>query len=148
MRSAQIVAGRRWVLVLEPGEELVGTVSAWAERIGVRAATVEFFGAFRSARLIAATEPVADPEPPLPQQVEVTYLEGVGSGSIGLADGGPSVHLHIAAGVKEQGGAAYAGHLLAAEVHYTVEVVVQEAVGPDFVLRPLPGFGINALHFS
>jgi predicted DNA-binding protein with PD1-like motif len=137
------------MLVLEPGEEVLATVTRWAEREGVTSATVDmFFGALRSARLIATNGEMADPEPPLPDQVELAYLEGVGAGSIGTVDGRTVVHLHLAAGAKGEAGAAYAGHLLAAETHYTLEMVVQEVLDPVFRLEPDAVFGINCLHFG
>ncbi len=149
MREAVIATGRRWMLVLEPGEEMLSSVTAWAERIGVTAATVDmFFGALRSVRLIATTEPVDDPEPPLPEEVEVAYLEGIGAGSIVTVDGHPRVHLHVAAGAKAQGGVAYAGHVLSAETHYTMEMVVQEIVSPQLRLEPSAEFGIGCVHFE
>ena len=149
MRATNVTLGRRWMLVLEPGEEVLATVTQWAEREGVTSATVDmFFGALRSARLIATNGEMVDPEPPLPDQVDVTYLEGVGAGSIGTVDGRTVVHLHLAAGAKGEGGAAYAGHLLAAETHYTLEMVVQEVLDPVFRLEPDAAFGINCLHFD
>jgi len=55
----------------------------------------------------------------------------------------------VAAGVKSAAGAAYAGHVLAAEAHYTVEAVVTEVVAPRFVLRPDPrAHGLDCLDFA
>ena len=149
MRSAELTMGRRWVIVLEPGEEVVSSLTRWCAGEGVTAATVDmFFGAFRSARLIASHGQILDPEPPLLDEVEVTYLEGIGSGTVSVVDGAPRVHLHIAAGAKDQAGAAYAGHLLSAETHYTVEIIVHEVVAPAFGLRAHPAHGVNCLIFE
>jgi predicted DNA-binding protein with PD1-like motif len=149
MRSAELTLGRRFVVVLEPGEEVLSTLADWCAREGVAQGTLELFGAFRSLRLIAAHEPVADHEPPLAQSVEVAYLEGSGSGSISTRDGAPRVHLHLAAGAKAEGGAAYAGHVLAAEVHYTAEAVVTEVLSPRFAPAPDPhAHGLDTLRFA
>ena len=149
MRSAHLTTGRRFLIVLDPGEELLATVSSWAAENGVTSATIDmFFGAFRRIGLIAGHEPVDDPEPPLPASVEVTYLEGVGAGSISTTDGVPRAHLHIAAGVKSAAGAAYAGHVLYAETHYTVELVVQEILEPTFAPQLSAEFGIPCMHFT
>ncbi|MDF2991130.1 MAG: hypothetical protein K0S37_1644 [Microbacterium sp.] len=150
MRSAELSLGRRFLVVLDPGEELISTLSRWAEENGIRSATVDqFFGAFRSIRLIAGDEPTHDPEPPLPTEVELRYLEGIGSGSISLMNGRARVHLHIAAGVKDERGLGYAGHVLSAETHYTVEVLVQEVSGAEFVSVPDPAaHGLPSLRFA
>ncbi|MCX6502848.1 MAG: DNA-binding protein [Microbacterium sp.] len=149
MRSAALTTGRRFLVVLDPGEDLLETVSSWAVAHGVTSATIDmFFGAFRRVGLIAADGPIEDPEAPLPASVDVTYLEGVGAGSISTVDGIPRAHLHVAAGVKAEAGAAYAGHVLYAETHYTVELVVQEILAPTFAPRLSPEFGIPCMHFS
>lgn len=149
VRSAQIETGRRWVVVLEPGEEILSTVGAWAAREGVDQALVSFFGAFRWVRMIGAEDPVTDPEPPLPEAVEVAYVEGVGSGSIAPAGTGTRVHLHAAVGVKDQRTAGFAGHILAAEAHYTVEISILEVTSPGFVLEPDErAYGLSSLTFS
>ncbi|MFT4307609.1 MAG: DNA-binding protein [Microbacterium sp.] len=149
MREAELGVGRRWVLVLEPGEELIGALTAWCGRVGLAQGLVQFFGAFRTMSLIASRDEVADPERPLPATVETRYLEGVGLGSIAASETGTVVHLHASAGVKDQAAAAYAGHVTAAEVHYTTEVVVQEVTGPAMVLRPdARSYGLNCVFFD
>jgi len=149
VRSALLTTGRQWMLVLEPGEELLETISAWCARTGVAQATVTLFGAFRSVRLIATNAPLADEEPPLADAVDVSYVEGSGSGTVTTVDASPKPHIHVAVGVKSQGAAAYAGHVLQAEAHYTVEVMVTEVISPTFVLRPDDNaFGLNSLHFA
>ncbi|WP_341578381.1 PPC domain-containing DNA-binding protein [Microbacterium schleiferi] len=149
MRSAEITTGRQWMLVLDPGEELLETITAWCVSAGVTQATVSLFGAFRSVRLIGTNAPLADEEPPLADAVDIAYLEGVGSGTITSVGGTPRPHIHVAAGVKSQGSTAYAGHLLRGEVHYTVEVTVIEVISPTFVLRhDTEAFGLTSLHFT
>jgi len=149
VRSAPITTGRQWMLVLEPGEELLQTITAWCVRTGVTQGTITLFGAFRSVRLIGTHAPLDDEEPPLPDAVDVAYVEGSGSGTITTVDGSPKPHIHAAVGVKSQGAAAYAGHVLRAEAHYTVEATVTEVVSPTFVLRPdAEAFGLTSLHFT
>lgn len=149
VRSALLTTGRQWMLVLEPGEELLEAITAWCVRTEVIQATVTLFGAFRSVRLIATHAPLADQEPPLADAVDIAYVEGSGSGTVTTVDGSPRPHIHVAVGVKSQGAAAYAGHVLQAQVHYTVEVMVTEVISPTFVLRPdTQAFGLNSLHFA
>lgn len=152
MRSAEVTTGRRFALVLEPGDEVLTALTRACREHGVRQGFVPVFsGAFRTARFIAADSPVEDQEPPLPQEVTVTYTEGVGSGTI-LWDEDSRIalpHLHLAVGVKNAAAAAFAGHLLGAEVHYTVEVLLEEVVAPALLRVPDPrAFGIPTMRFG
>jgi predicted DNA-binding protein with PD1-like motif len=152
MQSTEVTTGRRIAVVLEPGDEVLAAVAGACRAHGVRQGFVPVFsGAFRTARFIAADTPVADQEPPLPQEVTVTYTEGIGSGTV-LWDeeaGVPVPHLHLAVGVKNAAAAAFAGHLLGAEVHYTVEVLIEEVVAPALLRVPDPrAYGIPTMRFG
>ncbi len=139
MRSVSLTSGRRLLVVLEDGDEVIAGIAAACAAHGIeRAALPVVSGAFRSVRLIGTREPVADPEPPLPASVTVLWAEGIAQGTVcpGPA-GAPAVHLHAAVGVKDEGSAAYAGHVLAAVAHYTVEVVIDEVIG-SFHREPDP----------
>jgi predicted DNA-binding protein with PD1-like motif len=152
VRTNEVRTGRRVAVVLEPGDDVLGAVTQACREHGIRQAFVPVLsGAFRSVRLIAAEEPVADPEPPLPQEVTVAYTEGIGSGTVQWDEttGTPQPHLHIAVGVKDAAAAAYAGHLLGAEAHYTVEILIDEVVSPALLRVPDPqAHGIPTLHFG
>jgi len=151
VHSSELIMGRRFALVLEPGEELVGSVRAFCEREGISSAFVpNFFGAYRDMTLIGADAAPDDEEPPLPDRVTVTYTEGIGSGSIATAaDGGVAVHLHAAVGRKSAGALAYAGHVMSAQVHYTTELVIEEVLSPVLTAVPVEAsFGIPCLRFA
>jgi predicted DNA-binding protein with PD1-like motif len=148
MQSAEIIAGRRFAIVLEPGDDVLSELAAACRRHDIaQAAITTLSGAFRVVRLIAAHTPAADPELPMPTAVDVPYSEGVGSGTITRGpDGEPVVHLHVAVGVKDEAGSAAAGHVLFAETHYIVEVVIEEILSPVLHRRPHPqSFGIPIL---
>ena len=149
MRAAELTLGRRFALVLDPGEELLGTVARFCAEHGIRQAIVPgFFGAFRDVELIATRGPLDDDEAPLQDRVSVAYVEGSGSGSIARRDDGMIVHLHAAVGVKRTGGEAVAGHVLAATAH-PVELFVDEVLAP--VLRQEPkaeSAGLYCLDFA
>ncbi len=152
MRTQEVTAGRHLAVVLEPGDEVLGSVTRACQQHGIRQGFVPVFsGAFRTVRLIAAHTPVDDQEPPLPQEVAVTYTEGIGSGTV-LWDettGTPQPHLHLAAGVKNAAAAAFAGHVLSAETHYTVEIMIEEVVSPAMLRLPdARAHGIPTLHFA
>ncbi|MEV7972799.1 DUF296 domain-containing protein [Cellulomonas sp. NPDC089187] len=152
MRAAELTVGRRFAVALEPGDEVLTCLAALCAEQGIRQATIPVFsGAFRSARFIAAHTPVDDEEPPLPQEVTVTYTEGIGSGTVLWDEQTQTAtpHLHVALGVKNTGATGYAGHLLGGEVHYTAEVVVEEVLSPTLLRVPdAAAFGIPTLHFG
>jgi len=152
VRSTEVTTGRRVAVVLEPGDEVLTSLTAACRAHGIRQGFVPVFsGAFRTARFIAADVPVDDQEPPLPQQVTVTYTEGIGSGTIlwDAETGTPTPHLHLAVGVKNAAAAGFAGHVLSAETHYTVEVLIEEVVAPALLRVPDPrAYGIPTMHFA
>ncbi|MEV7692160.1 PPC domain-containing DNA-binding protein [Microbacterium sp. NPDC089189] len=141
MRTAEATPGRRIVVILEPGDEVLSSLAEASRRHDVaQAAITTFSGALRNARLIASDTVPADPELPLPESVEIFYTEGVGSGTITRgADGEPVVHVHVALGAKDRSGLGAVGHLLHGETHYVVEIVLEEILAPTLVRRPHPG---------
>jgi hypothetical protein len=61
VRSAQVSAGRRLVVALEPGAEVLAAIGALCGQYQFRAAIVPvFFGAFTRVTLIGTREPVED----------------------------------------------------------------------------------------
>ncbi len=152
MQSTEVTIGRRVAIVLEPGDDVLGSLAQACRAHGIRQGFVPVFsGAFRTVRLIAADVPVADQEPPLPQEVTVTYTEGIGSGTIFWDEHAHVVvpHVHLAVGVKNAGAAGFAGHLLGAEAHYTVEVLLEEVVAPVLLRVPDPrAYGIPTMRFA
>ncbi len=115
---------RRWVLVGEPGDEVVAELTTFAERERVRAAHFTALGAFRSATLAYFDwEAKAYLEIPVAEQVEVTSLVG----DIGVADDGAAIHAHAVLGRRD--GSALTGHLLRGTVRPTLEVFVEEGAG-------------------
>lgn len=155
MREHLLVTGRRLVLSLEPGDEVLTSIGEACRRNGFeQAIVVVLSGALRSARLIGTHHPEGDPELPLADAIEVRYVEGTGSGTVSRAvtDSGDevyTVHVHVALGEKGSGARAVAGHLLSATTHYVVEVVLDEVLSPRFGREAsLATSGVPALTFS
>ncbi|WP_454049279.1 PPC domain-containing DNA-binding protein [Cellulomonas sp. Marseille-Q8402] len=152
MQTSEITTGRRVAVVLEPGDDVLTSLAEACRAHGIRQGFVPVFsGAFRTARFIAADVPVDDQEPPLPQEVTVTYTEGIGSGTVLWDEGAQEAvpHLHLAVGVKNAAAAGFAGHLLGAEAHYTVEVLLEEVVAPALLRVPDPrAYGIPTMRFA
>jgi predicted DNA-binding protein with PD1-like motif len=140
MQSAEATTGRRILVVLEPGDEILGSLAEACRLHDIDQAVITTFsGALRQARIIAADRPAVDPEAPLPESATVAYTEGVGSGTITRGtDGAHAVHVHVALGVKDRSGLAFAGHLLEGETHYVIEVVLDEILTPRLSRAPHP----------
>lgn len=152
MRSAEVTPGRRIAVVLHSGDDVLASIAAACTEHGIRQGYIPLFlGAFRAVRFIASQVPGADPEPPLKDSVEVTYAEGVGSGSItwDAETGAPHVHLHVAIGVKDTGATGFAGHVLAATTHYVAELVIDEVLSPVMTREQDElAYGLKNLSFS
>lgn len=115
-------ASRTYVLIAQPGEDALEALQALAEAEELSAAQLSAVGAFaratvgwfdreeKSYRHIAVEE-----------QCEVLSL----AGDIALGDAGPVVHAHVVLGLRD--GQVRGGHLLAAEVWPTLEVLIREA---------------------
>jgi predicted DNA-binding protein with PD1-like motif len=151
VRSAEVSPGRRLVAALEPGEEVLAAIGALCGQYEFRAAAVPvFFGAFTRVTLIGTREPVEDEDAPLPRSTTVEWVEGLGAATVAPGeDGGLIVHLHAAVGKKSDGAVGYAGHVLSAVTHYTVELVVEEILGTAIERRPDPAaHGLNTWRFG
>ena len=155
MREHPMITGRRLVLSLEPGDEVLTSIGDACRRHGFeQAIVVVLSGALRSARLIGTNNPEGDPELPLADAIEVRYVEGTGSGTVSrdIGDGGDevyTVHIHVALGEKGSGARAVAGHLLSGITHYVVEIVLDEVLSPRFGREAtLATSGVPALTFA
>lgn len=149
MRCTPVTSGRRLLVVLEPGDEVLTALAAACREHGIRqAAVTAFLGAFTAVDLIGTSDPVPDPDVPLPKATRVEFVEGTASGTVAPGpDGVPVVHLHAAVGVKGSAALGYVGHVLSAITHYTAEVLVEELLGVDLARRPDPrAHGIPTLH--
>jgi uncharacterized protein len=133
VKSRQIAEselGRRYLLVLERGDELMAEVKSFAERERLRTAEFTGIGAVSSARLAAF-----DPETreyvdiPDPGQTELVSLNG----RITLPkDADPTDppaerQLHVHCVLSREDGSAVAGHVFELVVRPTCEVVVNES---------------------
>jgi predicted DNA-binding protein with PD1-like motif len=113
---------RTFALILATGDEAIGCLKAFAENERIGGAQITAIGALSAARLAyfdwqsKAYLPID-----VSEQVEVASLVG----DIAIApDGMPSVHVHAVLGKRD--GMAAAGHLQAAQVRPTLEVIVTE----------------------
>jgi uncharacterized protein len=121
-RVAESGGERTFVLILETGEEAFSTITGFAEREDVGAASLTALGAFSKATVgwfdlgnkIYRKIPVTE-------QCEV--LSAIGD--IALDDDGkPSLHIHVVLGLSD--GSTRGGHLLESFVRPTLEVTLVE----------------------
>jgi predicted DNA-binding protein with PD1-like motif len=111
-----------FVVIVEPGEEAMATLTAFARAQALSASQITAIGAFERVVLGYFDRAKRDYQPiPIEQQVEVLSLVGdiVGQGE------DLKLHAHVVVGKSD--GSAYGGHLLEATVWPTLEAVITEA---------------------
>ena len=115
-QSAQEV----FALIFGKGDEFITGLTEFAESNNIGGS--HFTGAFSDVTLGYFDRQRKDYKKiPIEQQVEVLSLVG----DIALKDGRPQVHAHVVVGMSE--GTARGGHILAAHVWPTLEVVLSES---------------------
>ena len=132
--------GAAWVLRLETGDEVMGSLVAWAEENGIGFASVQAIGALQRAVLgyFDAGER-AYRRIPIEEHVEVVSL--LGNLSRG-EDGTPVAHVHAVLGYAD--GTTLGGHLFEGIVGPTLEVVLFPL--PEEIRRKKdPGTGLALL---
>lgn len=137
-KLVQESAPRTWVLVLEIGEDPVGALERFARERGVRGAHFAAIGAFSEAVVAFfdwSTKGYKDI--PVQEQVEVLSL----AGDVAESERGPQVHAHAVLGRSD--GSTVGGHLRAARVRPTLELVLEET--PAHLVRvhdPVSGLAL------
>jgi predicted DNA-binding protein with PD1-like motif len=127
---AESEAGRRYVLVLERGDELMAEVKAFAEQERLRASDFTAIGAVSSAKLAAFDVETREyVDIPDPGQVELVSLNG----RITLPqDADPSDppaerQLHVHCVLSYEDGTTLAGHVFELVIRPTCEVFITES---------------------
>lgn len=126
MRSKLINDGseKTYAVIFETGEEVISLLQRFAKENNLAASRFTAIGAFSSATLGYFDWEQKDYEKiAVAEQVEVLSLIG----DISLEDGEPKVHAHVVVGKRD--GSAHGGHLLAAYVRPTLEVILTESPG-------------------
>lgn len=115
---------RTFVLVFDIGDDPMAGLTAFARERSLKASRFTAIGAFSEATLGYFDWARKDYERiDVKEQVEVLALLG----DIALAGDEPKVHAHIVLGRRD--GSTRGGHLLAARVRPTLEVVLTESPG-------------------
>lgn len=120
---------KTFAVVLATGEEVMASLTAFAEENDLDAASLTAIGAFSDATLGYFDMERKDYKKiPIEEQVEVLSLVG----TVAPKEGGePQVHAHVVLGAPD--GTTRGGHLLEARVRPTLEVIVVES--PEHLRR-------------
>ncbi len=111
-----------YVAVLDPGEEAMTELSAFARQQGLTAAQVTAIGAFERATVGWFDRAAKDYRRiDVAGQCEVLSLMG----DIASGADGPQLHLHTVLGLPD--GTTRGGHLLGGQVWPTLEAIIREA---------------------
>lgn len=121
---------RTWVLVFETGDDVLPLLLQFARANQLTASHFSAIGAFERLTLGYFDWQRKDYlEIPIEEQVEVVSLLG----DIARKGNEPQIHAHVVVGKRD--GTAHGGHLLAATVRPTLEVILTES--PAYLARRL-----------
>lgn len=110
-----------FVLVLDPGDEAVASISSFAREQNLTAAQVTAIGAFERATVGWFDRNAKQYRPiEVDQQCEVLSLVG----DIAVGSDGPTPHLHAVLGLPD--GTTRGGHLLRGQVWPTLELIIRD----------------------
>jgi len=116
---------RRYMVVFAPGDEILGGLTDFAVQEHLGAAQITAIGGVRDARLgFFDKERKAFREVTIGEQAEVTSLVG----DVAVLGDTPVVHVHMNVALPD--GSVHGGHLLAAHVWPTLEVMIAESPHP------------------
>jgi predicted DNA-binding protein with PD1-like motif len=133
-------AGRTYALIYEIGEEVMQTLLAFAKQEKLAGSSVSGIGALSDVILAYFDWDQKKYVPnPIPEQVELVSLLG----DISLDPAGePALHVHVVVGKRD--GTAYGGHLVAAHVRPTLEMIITES--PEHLQRKIdPATGLATI---
>lgn len=130
-----------YAIVLDSGDEAVSLLQNFVRNHEVEAASLTAIGALSGATLGYFDWATKQYEKiTVSEQVEVLSLIG----DVAVADGAPSLHVHAVLGKRD--GSAIGGHLLAAQVRPTLEVILIQA--PSYLRKtrdPETGLALIAI---
>jgi len=114
VQSYPVAPQRRFLLVLDKGDDVLATLRAFADAQAVRGASFVALGAFSSATVAYWNPATKEYEHiAVDEQVEVLSLVG---------NLGNKIHAHVTLGRRD--GSTIGGHLIAATVFPTLEMTV------------------------
>ncbi|GHB28811.1 hypothetical protein GCM10010306_021480 [Streptomyces umbrinus] len=133
MRATPITTGRKYVLVLDHGDDFFPSLEKFCRDNEIRSGHIPtLIGGFRSAEIVGTSKPLENPETPLWAAVTVHNLEVIGSGTLAWDPETDRLapHIHVTTGLKASSAEARTSHLVSAQVQFITELVVEEFTGP------------------
>jgi predicted DNA-binding protein with PD1-like motif len=113
----------QWLLVFDPGDEVVSVLLAFAKEKSIKTAQIAGLGGFREVTLGYFDMPQKKYIPnEVREQVEVMSFIGNLSQS---PEGESKLHAHVVVGKRDY--TAHGGHLLKAIVNPTLELIITES---------------------
>jgi predicted DNA-binding protein with PD1-like motif len=141
MKSKAFDPARRrdFLLVLDDGDDVMASLTAFAQQNGITGASLHGIGAFSRATIAYwnKTTKVYE-EIAVDEQVEVLSI----AGSLATSGDEIKVHAHVTLGRRD--GSSIGGHLLRATVFPTLEVFIADA-GARLVREKDPATGLMLL---
>jgi len=117
MKAQSFTAQRDHLLVLDPDDEFVASLTDFAKKNRIEGGSFSAIGAFQEATIAYWNWDTKKYEHiEVPEQVEVLAL----TGSIARAGNDPKLHAHVVLGRRD--GSTIGGHLVRAVVRPTLEV--------------------------
>jgi uncharacterized protein len=144
MRATELARtehGTQFALVFDVGDDVLQELTNWCNERRITAARLTGVGAFSSAT-VAWFDPDAHEyrEVSVPEQVELLAING----DVTEQDGKAAIHAHVVLGRRD--GTTRGGHLIAARVRPTLELIVDEVpVHLRRVYHPESGLALIAL---
>lgn len=133
---------KTWVLIFDTGDEVAEGLKSFAKAQKLAGSSFKAIGALEAVHLGWFNWETRKYETAvqLEEQLELLSLLG----DIALNEGEPQVHAHVVVGKRD--GTAHGGHLLAATVRPTCEVILTET--PEHLRKSLdPASGIALIRF-
>jgi uncharacterized protein len=134
---------RTFVLVLDPGDEAFATITGFALKEGLSAASLTALGAFSRAT-VGWFDLAAKRYRKIPVEQQCEVLSALGDIALG-DDGKPSLHMHVVLGLSD--GSTRGGHLLDGIVEPTLEVTLVETPA-HLRRRNRPEFGLALIDLA
>ena len=141
MQSRQLSEGR-WILVLDRGEELVGTVTEFLAAKDIRGGFITGIGAL-SNHTVGYYD--LESKEYLKRTFEENMELGNLTGTVGIVDGSPFLHAHVTISGPEL--IAFTGHLVKGDVAVTAELIVTD-FGVELPREPDDDIGLKLFRWE
>jgi hypothetical protein len=143
--------GRRFMLRILPGGNLVEEIHRWAQEVGLKhGVVVSAIGSVRDLSFsdiqAGAHLPISEPRMPVHTLEGPLDLLGIEGNFVPTPDGQVDAHLHILG--SKSSGEVVGGHLIEAEVFATCEMVIAEYFAKGVGRQRSAKGGVDTIFFA